>query len=134
MDKGEDKMKKFESFLQREVEKLKPRMLLMGQDIWFEQADEKDEDKECIFAVECAYPYRTARIDYHRRAVSLYKSRKFNELRWHLVHELLHVVLAPMARAAKRRFTTEDDMIAAEEQAVEHVVEILKGVSWTWKD
>ena len=57
--------------------------------------------------------------------LSSFKKKQFDDVRFCIVHELMHLVVNPLLHISKKRFVTEEHIDANHEKVTEHVARLL---------
>ena len=109
----------FEKRVLKLIRKLQKILCLDIHNITFKKAPEDDDNE---FSMDCSprYPYLGATIRYNTKALN--QPEDIEEL---VVHELTHILTAPLEAKANKRHATESEIDQEEERLVDTFTNIL---------
>lgn len=84
------------------------------------------ESSDAGACIVTEFPYRKFFISIQQDSIDKVLNEKttaliFKNIERSMVHELLHVLFAPLAEIARKRFVTGSELVDAEETAVDHL-------------
>lgn len=114
--------KKFEGWLNKQIAEYTNVLNLQAYQLQAIKHDKTEED--AIFRVFNNYPYKAYGIAYSDGALKMWEEKEIELLRYGVMHELVHVVLAELVAKAHAR-STRQEIDDSMETTVDHLAVVL---------
>lgn len=91
-----------------------------------EDAEHSPDGGTVMLAVNYQKEYHTVNLKVHSIAYEMWAAKEFDELLDALVHEVAHVITAPLAYMAMDRYVRKSEITSANEEATESIAQIAR--------
>lgn len=90
-------------------------------------SDQRDTDQGTVMLeISHQKDYHSVYIKIHSIAYEMWAEGEFDELLDALVHEVAHVITAPLAELAMQRYTSKREIYSANEEATESIAQVAR--------
>lgn len=120
-----DKYGKFTKWCVDEICKLLEELNLNDNQIHFADKPTFSEDGWAMRIRGC-YPYKNPYIEWTEETYNRWRDKEYSDVRYYLIHELSHILIAPLAAISKDRFITEKSIDDTIERITDHLAIIFK--------